>query len=101
MEELDHREDIMMERNLMVRKRNFLVTNVTILDTLQGIAEHLKVTMGTIRGEMHMYVNYEITLSTQQDFVEWIKGTLIRILITRGITMIEGMIMEATTIRKK
>ena len=64
-----------MERNLMVRENGLFVTNVIILDISKGIAEHLKVRMGTIRGEMNMYVNYAITLDMKQDFIEWIDGT--------------------------
>ena len=68
MEEVDLREDIIMERNMMVIECRLFIPNVTILDTSQEIAEHLKVRMEKIRVEMHLYVSYEITLDTQQDF---------------------------------
>lgn len=39
---------------------------------------------------MHLYFNYAIILDTQQEFVEWIEGTCIGTLITKGtIQMIE------------
>ena len=87
----------------MVRKSNLFVTNVTILDILQGIAEYLKVRIGTIRGEMHLYVSYAINLDTQQDSIEWTEGTLTRTLITEGTTtrMIEGKKMGEKIVRKK
>ena len=86
MEKLDHREDLVMERNLMVKGISLFVTNVIILDILQGIVVHLKVRIRTIKGEMHLYFSYAITLDTQQDFVEWTEGALIGTLIIVGTT---------------
>ena len=61
MKEEDHKIDPMMEKHLMDRRTSLCVTNVTILDTLQGITEHLRIIMKLIREEMHMYVSYVIT----------------------------------------
>ena len=71
MDEVDHRQDLMMDRNLMVKGRKVYITSVTILDTLQGIIEHLKVRMELIKGGIHLYVSYAINLDTHKDFVEW------------------------------
>ena len=43
---------IMKEEDLMEKINNFYFTNVTILDILQGIAEHLIVRMEPIKGGM-------------------------------------------------
>ena len=65
-------EDLTIMR---VEKENKLfVTNVIILDTLQGIVEHLTTNIMNKEG-MYMYVNYVITLDTQNDSIEWIEGT--------------------------
>ena len=64
MGEGDHKEDIM----IIEEEDRLYATNITILDTLQGIIEHLIVRMEPIRGGMYLYVSYEITLDTQQDF---------------------------------
>ena len=40
-----------------------------IMDTLQGIVEHLITSIMNKEG-MYLYVSYVITLDTQQDFVE-------------------------------
>ena len=65
MKEEDHRTYSMMERHLIERRPSSCVTNVTILDTLQGIAKNLIIRMELIREEMHLYVSYVITLDTQ------------------------------------
>ena len=62
MEEVDLRVHPIMEINMMVKERSLFVTNVEILEILKGIVEHLKVRMGKIRGEIHLYVNYAINL---------------------------------------
>ena len=87
----------------MVKRKSLYVTSVTILDTLQWIVEHLRIRMEWVRGGMHMYISYAINLDTQQNYVEWIEGTLIGILITKGtITKItEGMRMEVMAVREK
>ena len=51
MEEVDLREDWIMEKDLMVRGRSLFVTSVTTLDTLQGIAKHLRIRMELIKGK--------------------------------------------------
>ena len=58
---------------MIVEKEDRLfVIDVTILDTLQGIAEHLIIIMEIKKG-IHLYVSYVITLDTQQDSIEWIE----------------------------
>ena len=64
MKERSHRAGQIMERNLMEKKTSLCVTSVTILDTVQGIREILKVRMEPIKEEIHMYVNYIITSDT-------------------------------------
>ncbi len=64
MKEEDHKEDPMMEEDLMEKIKNLYVTSVTILDTSQGIAEHLIVIMEPTKEGMHLYVIYVITLDT-------------------------------------
>ena len=65
-------------------KNHFVCYKCNILGTLQGIVEHLIVKMELIKEGMPLYVSYVITLDTQQDYVEWIEGTLIGTLITKG-----------------
>ena len=86
MEEVDLRVDLMTERNLMVRESILFVTNVTILDTLQEIAEQLKIRREKVIGEMNLYVSYAITLDTQQATTKWTEGTSIGVLIIGGTT---------------
>ena len=45
MKEGDHREDLMMEEDLMEKGNSLYITSVTILDILQGTVEDLKVRM--------------------------------------------------------
>ena len=84
-------------------KKNLCVTSVTILDTLQGIIEHLRIKMKLIREEMHLYVSYTITLDTHQNIAKGTKENLTRIQIKKETTIeiIEGMIIAMTTIRRK
>ena len=61
---------------MIVEKEDRLfVTDVTILDTLQGIAEHVIISVMEKKEEMYLYVSYVITLETQQDSIEWIEET--------------------------
>ena len=70
------------------KEEKMFVTDVIILDTLQGIVEHLIISVMEIKEGMYLYVSYVITLDTQQDSIEWIEGALIGIRITKGT--IEG-----------
>ena len=47
------------------KEEKLFVTNVTILDTLQGIAENLITSVIVNREGMYLYVSYVITLDTQ------------------------------------
>ena len=58
----------------MEKEDRLFSTDVTILDTLQGIVEHLIISVMEKKEGMYLYVSYVITLDTQQDFVEWIEG---------------------------
>ena len=59
--------------------------------------------MEPIKEGVHLYVSYVITLDTQQDFVEWTKGTSTRITIIEGtiIGMTKGMITTMIIVKKK
>ena len=60
---------------MIVEKEDKLfVTDVTILDTLQGTKEHLIINVMENKEEMYLYVSYVITLDTHQDSIEWIEG---------------------------
>ena len=60
---------------MIVEKEDSLfVTDVIILDTLQGFAEHLILNVIENKEGIYLYVNYVITLDTQQDSIEWKKG---------------------------
>ena len=50
---------------IVEKKDRFFATDVTILDTLQGIAEHLIISVMEDMEEIYLYVNYVITLVTQ------------------------------------
>ena len=63
---------------IIEKEDKLFVTNVTILDTLQGIAKHLIISMMERKEGMYLYVSYIITLETQKDSVEWKKRHLIR-----------------------
>ena len=56
------------------KEEKMFVTNVIILDTLQGIVEHLIIRMMEIKVGMYLYVSYVITLDTQQHSIEWKEG---------------------------
>ena len=49
--------------------------DVIILDTLQGIAKYLIISVMENKEKMCLYVSYVITLDAQQDYIEWIEGT--------------------------
>jgi len=66
MKEENHIKDIIMEKYVMLRRKSSSVTSVTSLDTLQGIKEHLRIRMKSIREEMHIYVSYVISLDTSR-----------------------------------
>ena len=57
------------------KEDRLFVTYVTILDTLQGIVEHLIISVMENKEGMYLYVSYVITLDTQQDSIEWIEET--------------------------
>ena len=61
---------------MIVEKEDRLfVKDVTILDKLQGIVEHLIISVMENKEGMYLYVSYVITLDTQKDSVEWIEVT--------------------------
>ena len=57
------------------KEDRLFVIYVKILDTLQGIAKQLIISVMDNKEGMYLYVSYAITLDTQQDYVEWIEGT--------------------------
>ena len=59
---------------IMEKEDILFARNVTILDTLQGIAEHL-ITIIMNKGGMYLYVKYAINLGRQQDSTKWIEET--------------------------
>ena len=59
----------------MEKEDRLFVTDVTILDTLQGIVQHLIISVMENKEGMYMYVCYVINLDIKKDYVEWIEGT--------------------------
>ena len=60
---------------MIIEKEDKLFSiGVTILDTLQGIVEHLITSIMNKQG-MYLYVSNVITLDTQKDFIEWTEET--------------------------
>ena len=81
---------------MIVEKEDRLCsTDVTILDMLHGITEHLIIRMMEIKEGMYLYVSYVITLYTQKKPIQLIEGTSIEIRIIEGIAveMKEGMMI--------
>ena len=59
---------------IVEKEEKLFAIDVTTLDTLQGIVEHLIIKMMEIREGTYLYVNYKITLDKKQDSIEWKKG---------------------------
>lgn len=73
------------------KEEKLFVTDVTILDTLQRISEHLMTKLMN-KERMYLYVSYVITLETQKSSAEQIEEIL------KGIRIIEGTIEEMMTV---
>ena len=57
----------------MEKEDRLFVIDVTIFNILQGIVEHLIISVMEIKEGMYLYENYARTLDTQQDSIEWIE----------------------------